>query len=55
MYCPTKGYLLKMGEGYSEDVQDGPLLTARLVIFTSLVFRRDDMIRSMVVSQASAT
>lgn len=39
-----------MGEGDSEDVQDGPLLTARLDIFASLAPRRDDMIRGMVVS-----
>jgi len=55
MYCHTKGYSLKMGEGGSEHVQDGPLLTARLIISASLAPRRDDMIRGMVVSQASAT
>ena len=44
-----------MGEGGSEHVQDGPLMTARLVIFASLAPHRDDMIRSVVVSQALAT
>jgi hypothetical protein len=44
-----------MGEGGSEHVQDGPLLTARHFIFASLVPHRDNMIRGMVVSQASAT
>jgi hypothetical protein len=55
MYYLTRAYSLKMGEGDSEDVQDGPLLTARLVIFASLAPRRDDMIRGKVVSQASGT
>lgn len=44
-----------MGEGDSEDVQDGSLMTARLVIFASLTPRWDDMIRGMVVFQALAT
>lgn len=55
MYFPPRCYSLLIGEGDSEDVQDGPLITARPVIFVSLTPRWDDMIRGMAVIQTLAT